>query len=563
MKRTVLALALLLTTACSAPRNDVPASPPSDALLIHGGVAWIGPTQKPTADAAILVRKGRIDFVGSLAEAEKRAPGARRLDATGMTILPGLVDSHGHVDGLGKMLAIVDLKQTSSAEDAAERVAAKAKLLPAGAWVEGRGWDQNLWPGMQYPTAAVLDRVAGDHPVYVRRVDGHAGWASSAAMRAAGIDKSTKDPDGGRILRDGSGNPTGVFIDNAENLFAGKIPAPSRELRKARLRTALENIASNGLTAVHEAGSENPEEVIAIYREFIGEAAMPVRVYYMLPEDDPKLESWFSTGPLIDFGNKLTVRAVKVYADGALGSRGAALLAPYSDEPSAKGLLVTQPDRIAEVAQKAADAGFQVGTHAIGDRGVEIVLDAYEKAGVKPEDRFRIEHYQVSTLPDIERLAKDGVIAAMQPTHATSDMPWAEARLGAERLKGAYAWRKVLDAGGHLALGSDFPIEDVNPFYGIYSAVTRQDHEGHPPGGWMPSEKLTLAEAVRGFTVESAFAAFEEETRGTIEAGKWADFTIVDGDFASAPRSDLWKTKVRYTIVNGEVVFKAPGGEGR
>jgi hypothetical protein len=532
-------------------------------LIIHGGIAWIGPEQKPSPDTAILVRKGRIEFVGPLAEAEKRAPGARRLDAKGMTILPGLVDSHAHVDGLGKMLAIVDLKGTTSAEDAAARVGEQAKSLPAGDWVEGRGWDQNDWPEMRYPTADVLDRVAGDHPVYLRRIDGHAGWANSAAMRAAGINSSTKEPDGGRILRDGSGNPTGVFIDNAENLFDGKIPAPSRELRKARLRASLENIASNGLTAVHEAGSENPEEVIAIYRELIGEGSMPVRVYYMLPEGDPKLESWFSTGPLVDFGNKLTVRAVKVYADGALGSRGAALLAPYSDEPSAKGLLVTQPERVEEIAKKAADAGFQVGTHAIGDRGVKIVLDAYQKAGVKPEDRFRIEHYQVASLPDIERLGKMGVIAAMQPTHATSDMPWAEKRLGAERLEGAYAWRKVLDAGGHLALGSDFPIEDVNPFYGIYSAVTRQDHDGHPPGGWRPSEKLTLAEAVRGFTVVSAYAAFEEETRGTIEAGKRADFTIVDGDFASAPQSDLWETKVRYTIVNGDVVFKAPGEGGR
>jgi len=562
MNRTVLALALLLAISCSNPRNEKKTAPPSDALIIQGGIAWIGPKQTPSPDSAILVRNGRIEFVGSLAAAEQREPGARRLDARGMTILPGLADSHGHVDGLGKMLSIVDLKQTTSAEDAAALVGTQAKSLPAGAWIEGRGWDQNDWPGMQYPTAAVLDRVAGDHPVYLRRIDGHAGWASSAAMRAAGIDKSTKDPDGGRIIRDGSGNPSGVFIDNAEELFDGKIPAPSRELRKARLRRSLENIASNGLTTVHEAGSDSPEEVIAIYRELIGEGSMPVRVYYMLPEGDPKLESWFSTGPLVDYGNKLTVRAVKIYADGALGSRGAALLAPYSDEPSAKGFLVTQPDHIAEITRKAADAGFQVGTHAIGDRGVKLVLDTYEKAGVKPEDRFRIEHYQVASLPDIERLGRMGVIAAMQPTHATSDMPWAEQPPGPERLEGAYAWRKVPDPGGHPAPGSDFPLEDVNPFFGIYSAVTRQDHEGHPPGGWMPSEKLTLAEAVRGFTVEPAYAAFEEESRGTIEAGKWADFTIVEGDLASAPQSDLWKTKVRYTIVNGEVVFKAPGGNG-
>jgi hypothetical protein len=456
------------------------------------------------------------------------------------------------------MLAIVDLKGTSSAEEAAARVAERAKSLPPGAWVEGRGWDQNDWPGKQYPHASTLDRVAGDRPVYLRRVDGHAGWVNSAAMRACGIDRSTKDPAGGRIIRDDAGEPTGIFIDNAKTLIDAKIPPLSRELRKARLRSALENIAANGLTAVHEAGSEEPEEVIALYRELIADGAMPVRVYYMLPDDDPKLDSWLASGPLVDFGDKMTVRAVKIYADGALGSRGAALLAPYSDEPSASGLLVTEPGVIETIAKKAAEAGFQAGTHAIGDRGVKIVLDAYEKAGARPEDRFRVEHFQVATLADIERLAKAGVIAAMQPTHATSDMPWAEERLGAERVVGAYAWRKVLTAGGRLALGSDFPVEDVNPFYGIYSAITRQDHDGHPPGGWTPSEKLTLAEAVRGFTIEGAFAAFEEETRGTIEAGKWADFTIVDGDFASAPASAIWKTKVRYTIVNGEVVYKAP-----
>ena len=556
MNRAAIALSILLMTSCTNPPEENASATTSDVLLIHGCIAWAGPGQTPAPDTAIVVRKGRIDFVGTLAEAETRSPGARRLDATGMTALPGLVDSHAHVDGLGKMLAVVDLKGTTSAEEAAARVGEQAKSLPAGAWIEGRGWDQNDWPGKEYPTAAALDRVAGDHPVYLTRIDGHAGWGSSAGMRGDGIDKSTKDPEGGRIIRDASGNPTGVFIDNAEKLLTAKVPPPSRELRRARLRAALENIASKGLTSVHEAGSESPEELIALYRELIDEGAMPVRVYYMLPEDDSELDEWFAKGPLVDLGNKLTVRAVKVYADGALGSRGAALLASYSDEPATKGLLVTQPDRIEEIAKRAADAGFQVGTHAIGDRGVAIVLDAYEKAGVKPDDRFRIEHYQVATLPDIERLGRAGVIAAMQPTHATSDMPWAEERLGRERLAGAYAWRKVLTAGAHLALGSDFPIEDVNPFYGIYAAVTRQDHDGHPPGGWTPSETLTLAEAVRGFTVASAFAAFEEETRGTIEAGKWADFTIVDGDFASAHASEIWKTRVRYTIVNGEIVYK-------
>ncbi|MGK2858770.1 MAG: amidohydrolase [Thermoanaerobaculia bacterium] len=557
MNRLALALSLLLLASCTNPANETSApAPASDALLIHGGIAWIGPNQQPSPDIAIVVRKGRIEFVGTLAEAESRAPGARRLDAAGMTILPGLVDSHAHVDGLGAALDTVDLMGTKSVEEVIARIAEHAKSGPAGSWITGRGWDQNDWPVKEYPTAALLDAAVPDHPVWVSRVDGHASLANSAAMKLAGVSETTKDPDGGRILRDASGAPSGVFIDNAETLVDRFISEPSRELRKARLRKALENLASHGLTGAHEAGSRSPAEVIAIYRELIDEGAMPARIYYMLPSDDALLDTWFASGPLVDFGNKLTVRTVKIYTDGALGSRGAALLAPYSDEPSRKGLLVTPPDRVEAIAKRAADAGFQVGTHAIGDRGAQVALDAYAKAGAKPDDRFRIEHFQVATLADIDRLAEMGVIAAMQPTHATSDMPWAEERVGPERIKGAYAWRTVLDAGGRLALGSDFPVEHVNPFYGIYSAVTRQDHDGHPPGGWKPSEKLTLAEAVRGFTLDAAFAGFEEETRGTIEAGKWADFTIVDGDFANAPESEIWKTKVRYTIVNGEVVYK-------
>ena len=557
MKRIALALSILFMTSCANPAKESHApAPPSDALLIHGGIAWIGAAQTPTPDSAIVVRKGRIEFVGTLAEAETRAPGARKLDATGMTVLPGLVDSHAHVDGLGAALDTVDLMGTKSVEEVVARVAEHAKSVPAGSWITGRGWDQNDWTVREYPTAALLDAAVPDHPVWVSRVDGHASLANSAAIKLAGVDATTKDPDGGRILRDASGAPSGVFIDNAETLVERVISEPSRELRNARLRKALENLASHGLTGAHEAGSGSPAEVIAIYRELIAEGAMPVRIYYMLPSDDALLDTWFASGPLVDFGNKLTVRTVKIYADGALGSRGAALLEPYSDEPSRKGLLVTPPDRVEAIAARAADAGFQAATHAIGDRGARIALDAYAKAGAKAEDRFRIEHFQVATLDDIDRLAKMGAIAAMQPTHATSDMPWAEERVGPDRIKGAYAWRKVLQAGGRLALGSDFPVEHVNPFYGIYSAVTRQDHDGHPPGGWTPLEKLTLAEAVRGFTLDAAFAGFEEDTRGTIETGKWADFTIVDGDFANAPVSEIWKTKVRYTIVNGEVVYK-------
>jgi predicted amidohydrolase YtcJ len=304
---------------------------------------------------------------------------------------------------------------------------------------------------------------------------------------------------------------------------------------------------------MHDAGADGG--TIAAVKQLIGEKKFPIRVYQMVSDDASLLDTWFRSGPLIGYGNRLTVRSVKCYADGALGSRGAALLAPYSDDPGNSGLLVSKEEHLADVAKRARKAGFQVNTHAIGDRGVRNVFEAYESAGATAADRFRIEHFQVVALSDFPRLAKSGIIASMQPTHATSDMYWAEDRVGPERIKGAYAWRTVLDSGARLALGSDFPVEAVNPFFGIYAAVTRQDQKGSPAGGWYPSQKLTLAEAIRGFTLDAAFAAFEEQSRGTIEPGKLADLTIVDGDLLAMPESDLFKAKVRMTVVGGEVVY--------
>jgi len=374
-------------------------------------------------------------------------------------------------------------------------------------------------------------------------------------MRAAGVTAATRDPEGGRIIRDANGNPTGTFVDGAMSLIDTKVPPPSPELRKARVLAAAQAIAATGLTEMHDAGADGA--TIAAVKQLIDEKKFPIRVYQMVSDDARLLDTWFRSGPLIAYGNRLTVRAVKCYADGALGSRGAALLAPYSDDPGNSGLLVSKEEHLADVAKRARNAGFQVNTHAIGDRGVRNVFEAYESAGATAANRFRIEHFQVVALSDFPRLAKSGIVASMQPTHATSDMYWAEDRVGPERIKGAYAWRTVLDSGARLALGSDFPVEAVNPFFGIYAAVTRQDQKGWPDGGWYPSQKLTLAEAIRGFTLDAAFAAFEEQSRGTIEPGKLADLTIVDGDLFAMPESDLFKAKVRMTVVGGEVVYGA------
>lgn len=550
------ALSFVAAAHCSmqtnSTTNTVGSSEP--VTIFAGATVAAGRQQLPQPNWSVVVAGGRVAAVGPAEQIRRSHPRAQVVDLSGTTLLPGLTDAHGHLYGLGLSLDTVSLFGTQSYQEVIDRVRDRAAKSPAGEWVLGRGWDQNHWSGKAFPTAALLDAAIPDHPVWLRRVDGHAGLANSAAMRAAGITAATADPEGGRILRDASGNPTGVFIDGAEQLIDRAVPPPAFALRKARVLSAAKTIAANGLTEMHDAGAD--EATIRAVRELIDEKKFPIRVYTMLTDDAALLDSYLNRPPLIGYGNRMTIRSVKMYADGALGSRGAALLAPYSDEPGNSGLLVTRPEHILEVSRRARAAGFQVNAHAIGDRGVRNVLDAYERAGVVAADRFRIEHLQVVAPSDFPRLAQHGVIASMQPTHATSDMGWAEERLGAERIRGAYAWRTVLDSGARLALGSDFPIEDVNPFFGIHAAVTRQDHSGNPSGGWYPAQKLSLAEAIRGFTSDAAFAAFEEDSRGTIEPGKLADFTIVQGDFFATPPAELFRTKVRYTVVGGEVVYE-------
>jgi predicted amidohydrolase YtcJ len=532
-----------------------PATPPasSNETVFAGGLVVAGPAQTPQKNWSVVTSGEHIVAVGPADEIRSAHPAARVIDVTGATILPGLTDAHGHLYGLGLSLDTVSLVGAASFDEVVARVKQRAERAQPGEWILGRGWDQNRWPVKEFPTSAALDAAIPDHPVWLRRVDGHAGVANTAALRAAGVTASTPDPEGGRIVRDASGNPSGTFVDAAMGLVDTKVPPPSPELRKARVLAAAQTIAANGLTEMHDAGADG--STIAAVRQLIDEKKFPIRLYTMLTDDAALLDTWFRSGPQIDYGNRHTVRAVKLYADGALGSRGAALLAPYSDDPGNSGLLVSRPEHLAEVAKRAHAAGFQVNTHAIGDRGVRNVIDAYEQAGAAAKDRFRIEHLQVVAPSDFPRLVRSGIIASMQPTHATSDMYWAEARVGPERIKGAYAWRTVLDAGGRLALGSDFPVEAVNPFFGIHAAVTRQDQKSWPAGGWYPSQKLTLAEAIRGFTLDAAYAAFEEQSRGTIEPGKLADLTIVDGDLYAAPPSELFKTKVRMTVVGGEVVY--------
>lgn len=520
-------------------------------LLIKNAIIYTVDPKNPKA-TAIAIRNGRIAAVGNDLKAFENAA-TRVIDAKGATILPGMIDAHGHVEGLGSSLEMLDLRGiTSEAEIAGKVKAAAAKAAP-GEWIVGRGWDQNLWVTKQFPTTESLNQAAPKNPVALTRIDGHATWANRAALDAADINQSTKDPDGGRIIRDAQGKPAGVLVDTAQGMVRRRIPAASPEQVQRHISRALEECARLGLTSVHDAGVGNAE--IAAYHALLQQGKMPVRVYAMLSNQTSLVDTWLARGP--EIGEFLTIRSIKAYADGALGSRGAALLAPYADEKSASGLMITGREAIEAVSVKAASRGFQVNTHAIGDRGNRETLDAYAAALKGPNDkRFRVEHAQIIAPEDFLKFQKYSIIASMQPTHATSDMGWAADRLGPDRVKGAYAWQTLIKLGVHLASGSDFPVELANPIDGFYAAVTRQDKQGKPAGGWFPDQRLSREEALRSFTLEGAFAAFEESSKGSLEVGKIADLIMLSADIMTIPAPAILKARVTMTIVGGKIVHQ-------
>lgn len=508
---------------------------------------------------AIAVRKDRIVYVGDDA-ARWMGPATRRIDAHGAAMLPGLIDSHGHLAALGEALETIDLRgMTSEAAIGAKVRAAVAQHRP-GEWIRGNAWDQNLFAGKQFPTMTVLDQAAPKNPVYLSRVDGHAAWVNQLALDLADVNAATPDPPGGKLIRDAAGRPTGVLVDAAKSLVNSKIPPPTLADMERYMERAARECARVGLTTVHDAGVGQLN--LAADRALIAQHRLPLRVYAMVgvsegAGENPLWVAFQKRGP--EIGDYLTVRSVKLYADGALGSRGAALLAPYSDDPGNSGILISSEAFIRKIAEEALRAGFQVNTHAIGDRANHIVLNAYAAALGGPNDhRFRVEHAQVVAPGDFERFRQYSVEASMQPTHATSDMPWAEARLGPQRVRGAYAWRHFLDLGVALPLGSDFPVESPNPLWGFYAAITRQDHEGNPPGGWYPDQRLTREEALRGFTLAGAYAAFQEKDKGSLEVGKLADFVLLSDDIMQISAAAVWKAHVTLTVLGGEIVYSAP-----
>ena len=531
-------------------------------LLLENGVVYASAAAAPVR-ASIVVVEGRVGFVGDPAKARALygAGGVRVVDLRGRFVFPGFADAHLHLSGIGHEREVADLRGTADAKAAAARIAKVASQLPPGAWVEATGWDQNRWPDRQFPDAAVLDAALGGRPAVASRVDGHAVWVSSAALKAAGIDSATRDPDGGRILRRADGSPSGVLVDNARSLVSRRQPATTDADLERQLLAGAAECAAVGLTEVQDASAYDPA-AIAVLTRLSDRGALPIRIYATVSPKPGSLEETLAKGARIGtLSERLTVRAVKAYADGALGSRGAALLADYADEPGQRGLLRTSPERLAEIATAARRAGWQVWIHAIGDRGNRVALDAFESAAAAvpqaPEGatRPRIEHAQVIAPEDFPRFAGLGVIASIQPTHATSDMPWAEDRLGPARIEGAYAWRRLRLAGARLAGGSDAPVESENPLLGFYAAVTRRDLEGKPQGGWRAGEKLSRAEALALFTSDAAFAAFEEAWRGRIEPGFAADFTILERDPMAVPEEEIPSIKVFATVIAGRAVF--------
>jgi predicted amidohydrolase YtcJ len=541
-----------------APLVGFAQSPKPDLLLVHGNVVTMNPA-KPSAEA-IAIAGERIIWVGKDSEAQKLFRLAQTVDLQGATVLPGIIDAHTHMLELGKSLLRLNLKDVATPEEAVARVRQKVASAAPGEWILGWGWDEGKWAA-HYPDNNALSQASPENPVFLVGLHSFASWTNKKALSIAGITAATQDPDKGKILRDEKTlEPTGILLNRAQALVESHIPPMTLAQTKKAIELAAQECVRNGLTSVHEARVSGT--MIQAYRELLREGKLPVRVYAMLDgADNALVDEWLARGPEIDPNQHLTIRAFKLFADGALGSRGATLLEPYSDDPQNKGVATTSEANIRLLTQRSLQKGFQVCTHAIGDAGNRSTLDAYQAAlGENPsvrDSRLRIEHAQLLAPLEIARFSRMGVIPSMQPTHATSDMAWAEKRVGPERIKGAYAWQSLLKTGVHLPLSSDFPGETLNPFYGIYAAITRQDPQGNPRGGWFPEQRLSLDQALRGYTREGAYAEFEEKQKGSIEPGMLADLTVVDKDIthlASKPK-EILSIRVAMTLIGGKFIY--------
>lgn len=580
-RRAALAAATIALLAWGS--QPAAQEPPADLLLVNGRVytlAWDdpGPDGRTAANAprtaagwapdaqAVAVRGGRVVFVGSSSDAKQRGgPGTRVVDLLGATVVPGLVDSHTHVVGLGEAESRADLSGVATETEAVARAAAWAARIPKGEWVVGWGWDEGAWAN-RYPDARLLSERIPDHPVVLLGLHSFAVWANRLALEKAGVTSDTQPPEGGEIRKDARGEPTGILLNRATTLVTAAVPPPSDEQYLGLVRAGLQRMARDGYVAVHEAGAD--ARLMRTLERLDQEGELPVRVYAMLSARDTELcRAWLRRGPDAGDGRMLATRSVKAFYDGALGSRGARLLADYSDRPGHRGVAGTGYGFDQALVAEMMKAGFQAAIHAIGDAGNRETLDFIERVvGSAPAmraARHRIEHAQVLDPADIPRFARLGVIASMEPPHCVEDKAWAEARLGPERVKGAYAWRSLRLAGARLAFNSDLTGSDHDIFYGLHAAITRRDKKLEPAGGWQPQQRMTPEEALRGYTSWNAYAGFREDDTGRIAPGRFADLTVMDLDPLALGETDpggLLKGRILMTIVAGTVRHDALAG---
>jgi predicted amidohydrolase YtcJ len=577
-----LAFAVCYGALALAPRGSSAQARRNVSLLLVNGKVFTGDARGGIAEA-VAVDGNRIVAVGATRELESRYTGARRIDLRGRLVTAGFNDAHLHFLNGGLALFRVDLNGARTLAEAMRRVAEKARELPEGAWLLGRGWDQTLWGG-QWPTKDALDEAAPRNPVFVQRVDGHTSWANSPALSKAGLTRETRDPSGGEIVRDARGEPTGILKETAGSLVARVVPAPTREEKLRAIERALTEARRYGITSVSD--SISGYDTLALYRELLAQDKLTVRIAEWLDFND-SLETLkrqreefnsLKVDPL-----RLRISAVKGYVDGTLGSRTAAMLAPFDDDPHNSGIPRMTAEELTTKVVALAREGFQVTLHAIGDKANRMALDAFEAALHNPPDssfvgkspvitplggtydgkpaflyspRHRVEHAQVVAPSDFARFRDLGVIASMQPSHAISDKRWAQDRLGQYRVLGAYSWHTMMAHGVHVPFGTDWPIEPINPYLGLYAAVTRQSTEGEPSGGWWPEERISIEDALRNYTAEGAYASFEEREKGLIAAGMLADLVVHSKDLLSIAPGEILTAEPDMTIFDGRVVYE-------
>ena len=564
---TLIGILLLVLAACSSPERE------TATLLIYGGPIYTVDTTQTTV-AAVATKGDKILFAGSLDEAEfYKDEKTQLIDLKGKTMTPGLIEGHGHFMGLGYNELNLDLMNTKSYQEIVDAVAEKVKTAAPGEWIVGRGWHQSKWDSMPkvtvngFQTHDLLSAVSPDNPVYLKHASGHASFANAKAMEIAGLQLLPKDGidkfkvEGGEVMRDGLGRPTGIFNERAMTIITEHIPETTAEKNRKAFELAVAACHRNGITGFHDAGIG--KETIALYEEMKVADKMKLRIYAMLTGWDKELlGEWYTKGPMVDPEHLFTIRSVKLNCDGALGSRGAWLLEPYTDRPGHFGHETLPMEFVKETALNGLQNGFQVCAHAIGDRANREILDRYEAAFTElPEatkdHRFRIEHAQHLHPDDIPRFAGLGVIPAMQAVHMSSDRPWAIDRLGEKRIKeGAYMWQTLLKSGVPIVNGTDVPVEPLNPIASLYASISRKTLKGTPEGGYEPEQKMTREQALRSYTLDAAYGAFEEDSKGSITKGKLADFTIYNQDLMTVAEDKFLQTEVMMTIFNGEVVYK-------